>query len=242
MDFLPTKGIEYLLVIGYLLLLVPFWWYLAGRASAPELAAEGASLPGRAPGWFRVPAGYHYHRGHTWVRPDAGGLLRVGMDDFAQKFLGRPRALLLPAVGERLEQGEKGWRVQVGDHEVPLLSPAQGEVAEINEEAVASPDLVQRDPYGRGWLLKVRSSRPAAGLKNLLPDSLAQAWMEDTSRRLGAFMGADLGLVLQDGGVPVSGIARQLGGEEWSRLAAEMLLTEPEEIWEPGRRPGRVGG
>jgi glycine cleavage system H lipoate-binding protein len=229
MDFLPTKGVEYLLAIGYLLLLVPCWWLFAGRAGEPELAPAAASAGGRGPGWFRVPSGYHFHRGHTWARPDEGGLLRVGMDDFARLFLGRPRALLLPAVGERLEQGEKGWSVQVGGHEVPLLSPAQGEVAEINEEAVANPDLVQHDPYGRGWLLKIRTSRPAAGLRNLLPASLARPWMDETSRRLGTMMGADLGVVLQDGGVLVSGIARELGGEDWPRLAAEMFLTAPEE-------------
>lgn len=228
MDFLPTKGIEYLLAIGYLLLLVPFWWYFAGRGGEPTLAPAAQGAMGRVAGWFRVPSGYHYHRGHTWVRPDEGGLLRVGMDDFAQQFLGRPGALRLPSVGQRLEQGEKGWHVEVGGHRVPLLSPTQGEVAEINEEVVANPDLVQHDPYGRGWLLKVKASRPVSTLKNLLPDSLAQSWMDETSRKLGTFMGADLGLVLQDGGVPVSGIARALAGEEWPHLAAEMLLTTPD--------------
>ncbi len=225
MDFLPTKGIEYLLAIGYLLLLVPFWYFFVARKGTPALATAAA---GRDSGWFRVPSGYHFHRGHTWARPDEDGLLRVGMDDFARLLLGRPDALLLPAVGERLEQGEKGWRVQVGGHDVPLLSPAQGEVAEINEEAVANPDLVQADPYGRGWLLKIRTPRPAAGLKNLLPASLARPWMNQTTRKLGTMMGADLGEVLQDGGVVVSGIARELGGEDWPRLAAEMLLTDSE--------------
>jgi glycine cleavage system H lipoate-binding protein len=229
MDFLPTKGIEYLLAIGYLLLLVPCWWFFAGRTGEPELAPAAASAAGRSPGWFRVPSGYHFHRGHTWARPDESGLLRVGMDDFARLFLGRPKALLLPAVGERLEQGENGWRVDVGGHEVPLLSPVKGEVAEVNEEALANPDLVQQDPYGRGWLMKIRTSGPAAGLKNLLPASLARPWMDATSRRLGTMMGADLGVVLQDGGALVSGIARELGGEDWPRLAAEMLLTAPDE-------------
>ena len=226
MDFLPTKGIEYLLAIGYLLLLVPFWWLVVARTGAPALATADAS---RAPGWFSVPSGYHFHRGHTWAQPDEGGLLRVGMDDFARLLLGRPEALLLPAVGERLEQGEKGWRVQVGGHEVPLLSPAQGEVAEINHEAIANPNLVQDDPYGRGWLLKIRTPRPGAGLKNLMPSSLARPWMKQTTRQLGTMMGADLGEVLQDGGVVVSGIARELGGEDWPRLAAEMLLTDSEQ-------------
>ncbi len=226
MDFLPTKGIEYLLAISYLLLLVPAWWFFVARKGTPELAPAGA---GRAPGWFRVPSGYHFHRGHTWARPDEDGLLRVGMDDFARLLLGQPQALNLPAVGDRLEQGEKGWSVRVGDHNVSLLSPAQGEVAEINEAAVANPDLMQQDPYGRGWLMKIRTPNPATGLKNLLPAKLARRWMDQTSQQLGTMMGADVGEVLQDGGVVVSGIARELGGDDWPRLAAELLLTDGEE-------------
>jgi glycine cleavage system H protein len=224
MDFLPTKGIEYLLAIGYLLLLVPFWYFFVAKKGAQPALATAAA--GRDPGWFRVPSGYHFHRGHTWAQPEEGGLLRVGMDDFARLLLGRPQAFMLPAVGSRLEQGEKGWSVKVGGYEVPLLSPVNGEVAEINAEAVANPDLLQNDPYGRGWLLKISTPRQATGLKNLLPASLARPWMDQTTRRLGKMMGADLGEVLQDGGVVVSGIARELGGENWPRLAAEMLLTE----------------
>ena len=226
MDFLPTKGIEYLLSISYLLLLVPCWWFFVARTRGAELVPADAS---RAPGWFRVPSGFHFHRGHTWARPDADGLLRVGMDDFARLFLGQPESLTLPAVGERLEQGERGWSVRVGGQEVPLLSPVNGEVAEINADAVGNPDLMQQDPYGRGWLLKVRAPRPATGLRNLMPSKLARRWMDQTTAKLGTLMGADVGEVLQDGGVVVSGIARELGGDEWPRLAAEFFLTDTED-------------
>jgi glycine cleavage system H protein len=226
MDFLPTKGIEYLLAIGYLLLLVPFTWFaLRGAGEPAEAAAGGSRETGRPQGWFRVPAGFHFHRGHTWAQPEDSGLLRVGMDDFARLFLGRPQAFALPAVGERLQQGEKGWSVTVDGHHVSLLSPVQGEVAEVNTAAIADPSLVQNDPYGRGWLLKVRTPTPAAGLKNLLPPTLARTWMDDTSQRISTLMAPDLGMVLQDGGELVSGIARELVGDEWPKLAEEMFLT-----------------
>ena len=142
---------------------------------------------------------------------------------------GQPESLTLPAVGERLEQGERGWSVRVGGQEVPLLSPVNGEVAEINAEAVGNPDLMQQDPYGRGWLMKIRAPRPATGLRNLMPSKLARRWMDQTTAKLGTLMGADVGDVLQDGGVVVSGIARELGGDEWPRLAAEFFLTDTED-------------
>jgi glycine cleavage system H lipoate-binding protein len=223
MDFLPTKGIEYLLAIGYLLLLAPFWWFAMRKKESPALAT--AQTGGRRHGWFRVPDGFHFHRGHTWAQPDEGGLLRVGMDDFARLFLGRPQAFSLPAVGQRLEQGEKGWSVNVDGHDVAMLSPVRGEVAEINAAAIENPALMQQDPYNQGWLLKVRAPEASNGMKNLLPAPLARSWMDQTSRRLNEMMAPDLGMVLQDGGELMSGIARELAGDEWPKLAQEMFLT-----------------
>lgn len=234
MDFLPTKGIEYLLVIGYLLVLIPFWWALQGsgkrvaarraeRATAPVLGGAGLQS------WFRVPQEAYYHRGHTWAAPEAGGVFRVGLDDFAQRLIGFPDALSLPKVGESLEEGERGWSVAADGHAIDLLSPVRGEVMEVNREVLADPTLISEDPYGRGWLMKVKSPRPDATVKNLMPGRLATAWMEDASRSLSAAMspavGVEVGQVLQDGGVPVVGLARQIDPEHWDRLAAELLLT-----------------
>jgi glycine cleavage system H lipoate-binding protein len=228
MDFLPTKGLEYLLAIGYLLLLAPFWYFaVRGRRAKPEPALAAAGHAARH-GWFRVPDGFLFHRGHTWARPDEGGLVRVGMDDFARLFLGRPQAFTLPAVGATLRQGETGWRVKVDGHDVAMLSPVQGEVAEVNAEALTDPSVVQSDPYSRGWLLKIRAPK-SSGVRNLLPARLARTWMDDTSQRISAMMAPDLGMVLQDGGELVSGIAKELAGDEWPQLAAEMFLTSDED-------------
>jgi glycine cleavage system H protein len=225
MDFLPTKGIEYLLAIGYLALLVPFWFFVLRRRERPALTVARAREAGAGPGWFRVPAGFHFHRGHTWAQPEENGLLRVGMDDFARLLLGRPQAFALPGVGDRVAQGETGWSVTVDGREVSLLSPVEGEVAEVNPAALANPAIVQADPYG-SWLFKVRASKPGGGLKNLLPASIARSWMDDTSRRLSTMMAPELGTVLQDGGVIAPGLARELAGDEWHQLAAELLLSD----------------
>ena len=79
------------------------------------------------------------------------------------------------------------------------------------------------DPFGDGWLIKVRA-KPGS-LRNLLPTRLVRPWMEDTSERLSALSGGELGPVLQDGGVPVFGFVRQLAGDDWPEIAAELLLT-----------------
>ena len=229
MDPFPTKGIEYLLMIGYLVLLIPFVWLLKWIAKEPSPAREAATTSPKpaAPGkWFELPEGFHLHRGHTWAFPEGGEVLRVGMDDFAQRLIGKPAAMLLPKPGQRIEQGERGWQIRVNGDVVDLLSPVQGEVIEVNEEATRTPSLVCDDPYGRGWLMKVRVGHENTALKNLLPQRLARAWMDESKEQLGALVGDDLGPVLQDGGLPVSGFARQLAGDRWPEIAAKLLLTE----------------
>jgi len=225
MDFLSTKGIEYLLSLSYLLLLIPFWWLLR-RVAEERVPAPAMSAMENRQGWFTVPDGLHFHRGHTWVKPEGNGLFRVGIDDFARRLLGRPSGMSLPVAGDRLQQGEKGWSLEVDGHDVDMLSPLPGQVEEVNQEALRSPGLVSDDPFGDGWLMKVRA-QPGA-LRNLLPTRLVRTWMDDTSKRLSTLSGGELGPVLQDGGVPLFGFARQLAGDNWPEIAAELLLTTEE--------------
>lgn len=233
MDPFATKGIEYLLVIGYLSLFVPFAW-LVSRMARGRLQPEGAAAVGPAKtlpastaagSWFQLPEDFHFHRGHTWAVPVGDGVFKVGMNDFAQRLIGPAAGLVLPEPGHRLQQGEKGWRVQANGDGVDLLSPVHGEVVDVNQEALRTPSLVSEDPYGQGWLLKVRVGSESAALKNLLPGRLARVWIDEASEELSALVGGDLGPVLQDGGVPVPGFARQLAGDRWPEIAARLLLT-----------------
>jgi len=239
MDFLPTKGTEYLLVIGYLLLLVPFARALLLRPAAATVPVSGTTGAGawrrvEAGTWFPLPEGLHFHPGHTWAAPEGGGVFRLGMDGFALRMLGRPEALHLPRPGTELEPGETGWHLSVGGHDLSLLSPVAGEVVEVNPAAVESPGRLGDDPYGEGWLLKVKTKRTGV-LKNLLSGKLARAWMEEAFTRVSRQLLPQLGMVLQDGGEPVEGFARELDPEHWPAIAAEMLLTaEPDET---GSRP-----
>src|SRR3990170_7100744 len=90
MDFLPTKGVEYLLVLGYLALLVPFWWFFFGQASSrvPASARVARRLAPSPAEMFRVPEGVMFHAGHAWARPEEAGVMTVGLDDFAQQLMG----------------------------------------------------------------------------------------------------------------------------------------------------------
>lgn len=232
MDFMATKGIEYLMVIGYLLLFIPFWLLLERRArpamaTVPVWAGDPVAA---MRGWFAVPDGPSYHRGHTWAAPVAAGRYRVGVDDFARRLLGTPDELDLPPVGARLAEGETGFRFRLDGRSIDLLSPVAGRVVALNRDVLADPGRVTDDPYGDGWLFEVEA--PPSTLRNLLPARLARSWMEEAAAALSGRMSAELGPVLQDGGVPVPGFARELSPERWPEIAAELLLTAPVEAAE----------
>jgi hypothetical protein len=105
---------------------------------------------------------------------------------------------------------------------------AAARIAPENVTRFRVPEILRQDPYGKGWLLKVKSSRIASNTRNLLSGNLARAWMENALDKLHPLHGESLGPVLQDGGLPVDGIARVLGGDQWVDLAKTHLLTDGE--------------
>lgn len=213
----PAKALEYLLGAGYLVLFVFFWRYVQGGARARVRAAARAAAP-RSSGWFALPAGVHLHPGHTWARVEADGLVTVGLDDFASKLVG-PVQVELPAVGARLLQGEPAVAVTDGIRRAGLAAPVDGTVVAVNVHP--SP---HDDPYGAGWLFRVQAPRLSANLRQLLRGSAAHRLLEDVSEQLARRLNPELGAVLQDGGAPISGIARAIQGDRWDDLAREFFL------------------
>ncbi|ACG73101.1 glycine cleavage H-protein [Anaeromyxobacter sp. K] len=231
----PAKLLEYGLGIAYLLMFIPFWRYVQGGKPAAAEVRAPARVPAVAPaahpvaarpavaGWFQVPAGVHLHPGHTWARLESDGLVAVGVDDFAHKLVG-PARVELPSVGAKVAQGEPALELGDGERSVPMLSPIDGTVVAVNAAARERTDGVE-DPYGAGWLFKVKAPRLAANLRQLFTDSAANRFLEDASERLAMRMSPELGRVLQDGGVPIHGIGRALAGDDWDEMARTFFLT-----------------
>lgn len=212
-DLFATKGLEYMLVIGYLLLLVGCRRMVGPRRSRSR-TEESAFRPAEVLS-FDLREGFHFHQGHAWAIPGGDGIMRVGVDDFAQKRLGSVTGVILPRIGERLLEGEPGWKVRVGRMSIPMLSPVEGEVVAWNEQVLASPELLNREPYDGGWLLEVKVPNPAAAQRNLLSDDLAHAWADEVIARQGAHS------------------STATSPDAWNRLAREFLLGEDEANWSP---------
>jgi glycine cleavage system H protein len=222
-DIFATKGIEYLLVISGLLFFTFFWRFL--RRPAVAVYREFANFVPTISDWFHLPQeGMYFHQGHSWAMPEGDNVVKVGIDDFAQKLVGKIDAIKFPQVGSQVAQGEKAWSLQVGSKSIDMLSPVDGKILDINENLLSSPEGIGKDPYGQSWLMKVQAPRISANLKNLLTGGLARKWMDGVRENLLAKMNYNLGAVSQDGGVPVDGIARNIDREKWDEIVKEFFL------------------
>jgi glycine cleavage system H protein len=99
----------------------------------------------------------HYTKSHEWLTVD-GKMATVGITDFAQSQLGDVVFLELPAAGRKLTAGEAFGVVESVKAASDLYSPVAGRVAEVNDKLAAHPELLNSDPYGDGWILKVELS------------------------------------------------------------------------------------
>ena len=104
---------------------------------------------------YETPSNLLYASTHEWVATD-GDQVTVGISDYAQHALGDVVFVELPEVGRMLEQGESFGAVESVKAASDLYAPLSGEVVEANGALNDSPDSVNKNPYGEGWMLKVR--------------------------------------------------------------------------------------
>ncbi len=115
---------------------------------------------------MNFPENLKYTKDHEWIRIE-GTVGTVGITDYAQGELGDVVFVELPAIGKKVEFGQTFGTVEAVKAVSDLYSPVTGEVTEVNKEIQDSPELVNKEPYERGWMIKIRIA-DASEAKNLL--------------------------------------------------------------------------
>ena len=110
-----------------------------------------------------------YSKSHEWIRPE-GELFVYGITDHAQSELSDLVYIELPEVNARFAQGDIIGAVESVKAASDLYLPISGEVVEVNEALPEAPDTINQDPFGKGWIVKVRASNPAEWEQLLSPD------------------------------------------------------------------------
>ncbi len=110
--------------------------------------------------------GLYYTKEHEWAKVD-GEIATVGITDYAQSELGDVVYIELPSEGKSVSVGDAFSTIEAVKAVSDVYSPVSGEIIEVHKELATAPDLINKDPYGDGWIIKVKMSNPD-DLKNLL--------------------------------------------------------------------------
>jgi len=106
-----------------------------------------------------VPEDLHYSKDHEWVRVDGGEAI-IGITDYAQNSLGDVVYVELPKSGDEFAANESFGSVESVKAVSEVFTPVAGAVTQINESLADEPEIVNSDPYGKGWMIRVKMSHP----------------------------------------------------------------------------------
>ena len=174
---------------------------------------------------FDVPMNYYFHNGHAWARIESGGYIRVGLDDFALKVLGKADGLDLPLMGKELDQGKAGWGLKRRENVADVLSPIDGIIVEVNSEVREKPHVANREPYGDGWLFMVRTPDVDATMGKLMADQSSLSWMNNEVNNLENMIEEVAGPLAADGGYLAEDVYGNLPDLGWKNLTRAFLRT-----------------
>ncbi|WP_198146069.1 glycine cleavage system protein GcvH [Desulfonatronovibrio magnus] len=111
-----------------------------------------------------IPEDLLYTSSHEWVKQEEG-LIVTGLTDFAQQQLGDITFVELPEIGVMLEQGQEMSVVESVKAASEIYAPVSGEVVEVNDGLENAPEMINEDPFGKGWIVKIK---PAGDIDHLL--------------------------------------------------------------------------
>lgn len=132
-------------------------------------------------GEYEVHEGLYYHREHFWAKVE-GDNVRFGATDYGQKALREVVFIELPKVGDEVKQNEAYGTVESVKAVIDLVAPASGTIKEVNEKLRDSPDLINNDPYGDGWLILISPTKLNDELKNLMTFEAAVTWYQELAK------------------------------------------------------------
>ncbi len=166
----------------------------------------------------------HFHKGHTWVEASADGTVTVGLDEFAQKIMGNIDTIKLPKVGQITNQGKIAWILNHGKRILPQIAPVKGTIVEINAALQKDPSIINRSPYEKGWVIKVKPLNLKENLRNLIHEDMSEKWLELAKSQFVLRFPRSVGPAYQDGGELINGVGDTLSDEEWNIVKQEFFF------------------
>ena len=220
-DIFATKGIEYLVVITFLLLLIPFWMILNKESKIGTQLRN--AFDHLSFNMLKIPQGLFYGKNHTWMYMEKSGDAKVGLDDLLLHLTGEVKCTFSGNTGDVIRKGDLFTELNQNGKVLRIQSPVSGEITEINARLTENPQMMNNDPYGKGWIYKIKPSNWISEVESCYFATDATVWSEKELSKFKDFLAVSAknytpefaAVVLQDGG----------------ELADHTLSTLPDPIW-----------
>lgn len=132
---------------------------------------------------YDFPDDLCYDRGHSWVKIEDSGTARVGMNDFFQRSAGEIVSVDLPFEGDDVQRGETCGKIQSGKWVQKLTSPLTGTITRVNADLEEDSSLINRDPYGEGWIMLLEPTNLNEEIRELIRADSVEPWLEEEIER-----------------------------------------------------------
>jgi glycine cleavage system H protein len=220
-NIFDTKGIEYLAILAFFAVLIPFWMILNRKVKNKKRVQE--LIKTLSPGNIRIPQGLFFSKNHTWTHLEKSGNAKVGLDDLLLRVTGDLRVINHAKPGEFVRKG--GLLAQIDHHgkQLMIFSPVSGEIRSTNALLKEQPQVLNEDPFRKGWIYEVKPSDWVKETQGYYLAGEATDWMAKELTRFKDFVMVSIG----KNSTGNAGIILQDGGELRENTLAEM----PPEIW-----------
>ena len=177
-----------------------------------------------------------YHPGHTWIKVEKVDEVRIGLDYFLGKIIGKVKVVVLPLSRKRYVQGEPLCSIIQEEGILHIVSPVSGSILSINQKLINQPDLVQEDPLGDGFLLTLKPKNLQQDEKYLIFGEAALSWCNKEVQRYEATIISELagqdgvGMTMQDGGIKLRDVKQFITPERYIQLISTFLRNGEKEF------------
>jgi glycine cleavage system H protein len=171
-----------------------------------------------------------YHPGHTWVKVEKADEVRIGIDSFLGKMIGKVKVIVLPLSGGRCIQGETLCSIIQEEGILRIVFPVSGSILSVNQKLKDRPELVTKDPLGEGFLLTLKPKNLQRDQKHLFYGEAALSWHQKELERFKTAAVTELspgqnglGITMQDGEIRLEDIEKLIAAERYIQLVSTFL-------------------
>ena len=228
-NIFETKGIEYLVTVAFFAILIPFWVVLNRKVkNRKQIQMPIGSL---SPQSLQIPQGLFFSRFHTWTHLEKSGVAKVGLDDLLVHITGEVKLSRIMECGQRIKKGDFMGEIVQKDKRLKVYSPISGEIIEANSLLERNPELLNEDPYQKGWMYKIKPTSWVADTQSYFLAEDASLWAKQELERFKDFLAQSLGkyspdsaaVILQDGGELRDQPLSELSDNVWQDFQQDFL-------------------